>query len=497
MEGRPARPGGRLEQAPDLGISVDAYRALVESAGDPIVLANREGLITSFNPAAEGAFGYTAEEAVGQPLTLLMPERFQEKHRAGLARFLATGKARVLGSTVELSARRKDGREFPIELTLSTWTADGQIYFSGILRDVTERRRTAARLAQLAAMVEFAGDAIIGKTLDGIITAWNPAAERLYGYSAEEAIGRPVSMLIPEGAEDEFPALLERVARGEWVEHYDAVRRRKDGILVDVSATITPTPGPDGGVAGATVVARDITERKRDLDVLAATAAELERSNAELEQFSSIVAHDLSEPLRVVAGLAELLRDRYGDRLDEEGGRFLEAIENSTARGQRLIEDLLAYARVGREIERKPVDCREVALEALAGLARRREETGAHVTIDPLPTVDGDATQIGQLFQNLIGNALKFADRGPPEVHVSADREPGAWRFSVRDNGTAIDPKGAERIFEPFKRLHSESFEGTGIGLAICKRIVELHGGRIWVEPAPGGGNVFSFTIAA
>jgi two-component system, chemotaxis family, sensor kinase Cph1 len=138
-----------------------------------------------------------------------------------------------------------------------------------------------------------------------------------------------------------------------------------------------------------------------------------------------------------------------------------------------------------------------VALEALAGLARRREESGAHVTIDPLPTVDGDATQIGQLFQNLIGNALKFADRGPPEVHVSADREAGAWRFSVSDNGTEIDPKGAERIFEPFKRLHSESFEGTGIGLAICKRIVELHSGRIWVEPAPGGGNVFCFTIAA
>jgi two-component system, sensor histidine kinase and response regulator len=669
MAPRDAVSSQRPPPATDLGVAANGYRALVESAGDAIVLANQDGLITRFNPAAERTFGYSAEEAVGQPLTLLMPERFQEAHRAGLARYLATGEARVIGKTVELSARGKDGREFPIELTLSSWKDGAETFFTGILRDISDRKRAEQYFAteravlealtqsfgpedavprlleaiaegtgwelgeiwtveepehvlrcrglwhtaaidspefdtlskeiafapgvglpgriwesgrpvwledvqqdanfprlpaavknglhgaialpltsggefvgvieffsretrppdedflamltavgrqigdflkrsategalreaqgQLATIVEYADDALVGKTLEGIITSWNPGAERLYGYSADEAVGRPISMLVPDGREDEFPALLQRVARGETIARFDTVRRRKDGTEVDVSLTIAPTPDRQGKIVGAAVVARDVSERKRAERELAATAAELERSNAELEQFSSIVAHDLSEPLRVIAGFGDLLRDRHAGRLDDEGSRFLDAIGNSSDRMQRLIDDLLVYARVGRESERKPVDCRAVVDETLAGLARRCEETGATVEIGPLPTVEGDATQIGQLFQNLIGNALKFADAGPPRVHISADEEGAAWRFSVSDNGIGIDPKQAERIFEPFRRLHPrEAYAGTGIGLAICKRIVQLHGGRIWVEAAPGGGSVFSFTLA-
>jgi light-regulated signal transduction histidine kinase (bacteriophytochrome) len=303
---------------------------------------------------------------------------------------------------------------------------------------------------------------------------------------------------MPEGHENELPALLERVGRGESIARYDTMRVRKDGTNVDVSLTIAPTPDRRGKVTGAAVVARDVSDRKRAERELAATARELSRSNAELEEFSSIVAHDLADPLRVVAGFADIVRDRYGDRLDEDGNRFVDAIGSSAARMQRLIDDLLAYARVGRESERKPVDCRRAVDAALADLESRCEETGATVTVGPLPTVEGDATRLGQLFQNLIGNALKFTNSAAPQVHVSAEREAGAWQFSVRDNGIGIDPKYAEGIFEPFRRLHPhDAYTGTGIGLAICKRIVDLHGGRIWVDAPPDGGSVFNFTIAA
>jgi PAS domain S-box-containing protein len=661
--------GSRAKSPQDLAAELHAseqrYAALIESAGDGIVSADEEGVITSFNPAAERIFGYSPEQAIGQPLTVLMPERFHDAHRAGLGRFLATGEAQLIGSTVEVTARRKDGREFPLELSLTSWDEDGSTCFTGILRDVTDRKRAESYLAteravlevltrlqgpeeglprvleaiadgtglelgavwtldderpvlscaalwhsptleapaflalsrkttfppgtglpgrvwqsgrpawiedvqkdsnfprlpaavedglhgaiglpvasgrefvgvielfsretrppdeellrmltaigrqvgdflrrtkterellEFATIVESADDAIIGKTLDGVITSWNPGAERLYRYSANEVIGQPISILIPDDLEDELPGLLERVARGETIDHHDTVRRRKDGTEVQVSVTISPTPDVEGKVTGAAIVAHDISERKVAERVLATTADELERSNKELEKFGAIVAHDLSEPLRVMAGFAQLVQKRYGAELDSGGSELLDAIKAGSDRMQRLIDDLLAYARVGRETAREPVACDELVEEALASLAERRQETGAMVTVDSLPTVDGAPSALGQLFQNLIGNALKFVGDAPPDVHVSAEREEGEWRFSVRDNGLGIDPQHTERIFEPFQRLHPrDAFPGTGIGLAICRRVVEVHGGRIWVEAAPGGGSTFSFTIA-
>jgi PAS domain S-box-containing protein len=365
------------------------------------------------------------------------------------------------------------------------------------VEDITERRGAEEQLARLGAIVESADDAIIGMTLLGTVAAWNAGAERLYGYSAEEAIGQDMSMLVPDGQEDDMPNLLDRIARGETIDRFDTVCRRKDGTEVDVSLTMSPTPDRDGKIAGAAVIAGDISERKRAEEELAIAAGELERSNAELEQFGVIVAHDLSEPMRVVAGFAELVRARYAPLLDADGSRFLDAIGNGAARMQRLIDDLLAYARVGRQTAWGTVDCQSVLDEALAGLARQLEETGATVEVDTLPRVQGDVTQIGQLFQNLIGNALKFAGEARPEVHVSAEKEKDGWRFRVSDNGIGMERKNAERIFHPFQRLNpSDDIPGTGIGLSICRRIVGFHRGRIWVEGSPGEGSVFNFTIA-
>ncbi len=237
-------------------------------------------------------------------------------------------------------------------------------------------------------------------------------------------------------------------------------------------------------------LALDITERKR-------AEEELKRSNAELEQFAYVASHDLQEPLRAVAGMVQLLQQRYQGQLDERANLYIaHAVEGAT-RMQTLINDLLAFSRVdtrGRPFA--PVNVAAALRPALANLAVAVRESRATITHDELPTVLADSGQLTQLFQNLIGNALKFRGDQPPAIHVGAERLADAWRFSVRDNGIGIEPQYAERIFVVFQRLHTRrAYPGTGIGLAICKKIVERHGGRIWVESEPGRGATFLFTI--
>jgi light-regulated signal transduction histidine kinase (bacteriophytochrome) len=252
---------------------------------------------------------------------------------------------------------------------------------------------------------------------------------------------------------------------------------------------------------------RELAERKRAEQELKQTMAELARSNQELEQFAYVASHDLQEPLRMVASYVQLLARRYQSKLDADADEFIAYAVDGATRMQALINDLLAYSRVGtRGKPFEPTDCEAVFDQALANLQMAIEESGTVVTHDPLPTVMADATQLTQLFQNLIGNAVKFRGEESPRIHVSAERLPplqagegrggGEWTFSVRDNGIGIDPAYHDRIFLIFQRLHTrEEYPGTGIGLAVCKKIVERHGGRIWVESQLGKGSTFYFTI--
>jgi PAS domain S-box-containing protein len=273
--------------------------------------------------------------------------------------------------------------------------------------------------------------------------------------------------------------------------------KRKDGTVFYAQLQSAPTEDWKAGIVGFRTMVSDISERRHAEEKLAHAIAELARSNAELEQFASITSHDLLEPLRMVSSFVQLLEKRYKGKLDQDADEFIMYAVDGVNRMQGLITDLLAYSRVGsRGKEFKPVSS-DVALDhALSNMQAAIEQSGAVVTRDPLPVVTGDNSQLVQLFQNLIGNAIKFSRDGAPRIHISADRKGNEWVFSVRDNGIGIAPEHFRRIFLIFQRLHNRTqYPGTGIGLAICKKVIERHGGRIWVESEPGTGSIFYFTV--
>jgi len=363
------------------------------------------------------------------------------------------------------------------------------------LRIGGKNKQEQEALLRLAAIVESADDAIIGEMLDGTIISWNQGAERIYGYSADEIIGKPISIFIEPDRPDEIPKILDRIKRGQKIDHYETVRVEKDGKQINISLTVSPVKDASDKIIGASTIARDITERKRIEEELKKTMAELERSNAELERFVYVASHDLQEPLRMVASYTQLLEKHYKDKLDADANDFINFAVDGAKRMQQLINDLLAYSRVGTQ--GKPfefTDCEAVFEAAVANLDVTIKENKAKVTHDSLPMVMADKGQLVQVFQNLIGNAIKFRGKQPPRVHVSAQPDKDKWAFSVKDNGIGIDPQYFERIFIIFQRLHSE-VPGTGTGLAIAKRIVERHGGRIWIESEPGKGSTFYFTM--
>jgi PAS domain S-box-containing protein len=363
---------------------------------------------------------------------------------------------------------------------------------SGLLvtyRDITTLRRGEAALERMAAIVRSTDDAIVGADLEGRITDWNPGAERLLGYTAQEIAGQDIRVLVrPEDSglqQERFRAVLggASVARliTQWV--------RKDHTLVDVLLSAAPLRDRDGRVVGVTGVVHDITERLR-------IESELRRSNAELERFAAVAAHDLRTPLITLSMLAELLsRDNIdAARRAELTGHLAAAAEHAT----RLVDGLAEYARTARSAPvRGLIDLEVVAAGLVATLAPAIADAGAHVEICALPTVHGDGGGLSRVLQNLLANAIKYRGDAPPAIVLEAQRGDGEWIISVRDNGPGVRPGDRERIFEIFARARAEDdpIDGTGLGLAVCQTIVEHHGGRIWVEPQPGGGSAFRFTL--
>jgi PAS domain S-box-containing protein len=371
-----------------------------------------------------------------------------------------------------------------------------------VYNDITAQREAEARVRESEEVYrqtfQLAASGIAHVGLDGRFLQVNRSLCDILGYSEAELVGRSVKEVSHPEDKDLTDRERARVHEGE----IDSVRfekryLRKDGAPVWVELAVALARDPHGHPQYEIAMFDDITERKHAEQALKDAHEELKRSNAELEQFAYVASHDLQEPLRMVSSYTQLVMKRYGERLDSDAREFMNYVVDGAARMKQLIEDLLAYSRVGTKgKDFKPVAVENALKRAVTNLHAAIEESGAQVTHDALPTVDADEVQLAQLFQNLMGNALKFKGSERPHVHVSAVELPNEFQISIKDNGIGIEPQYFERIFMLFQRLHTKGdYPGTGIGLAICKKVVERHGGRIWVESEPGKGSSFNFTL--
>jgi PAS domain S-box-containing protein len=494
----------RREAEKHLALMEGRYRGLLEAAPDAMVVVNPSGDIMLLNVQAEQQFGYRRDELVGQKVTNIIPEGFAERLVADGLRSAEDALAQQIGTGIELIALRKNGTKFPIEIMLSPLDSAEGILVTAAIRDISVRKEAEKHLARMEGryrgLLEAAPDAMVVVNEKGDIVLLNVQAEKQFGYHRDELVGQRMKNIIPAGFAERLiadalrsteDALAQQIGTG-----IEITGRRKDGTEFPIEIMLSPLESTEGTLVTAAI--RDITTRKVAEAHLLYKVEELNRSNEELGQFAYIASHDLQEPLRMVASYTQLLARRYKGRLDSDADEFITFAVDGANRMQRLIQDLLAYSRVGTKGKDLLETSSEDALQrAILNLRGAIADSGAMVTHDPLPAVLADETQLVQLFQNLVGNAIKYQNPGVPRIHISAIKNGGGkWTFSVRDNGLGIDPQYFERIFVMFQRLHKrEEFAGTGIGLAICKKIVERHGGEISVESQPGKGSTFKFAL--
>jgi PAS domain S-box-containing protein len=596
----------------------EQFRTIIETTPECVKIVASDGKLLFMNPPGLALVGASSADAIpGNNIYNVIAPEDRERFRQ-FNEMVCSGKK----GSLEFEIFGPNGIRHHMETHAAPLhQSDGSIVQLAVTHDITERKRSERAAFLLSAIVDSSDDAIISKDLDGVIMSWNKSAERLFGYTAGEAIGQTVaSLLIPEDRQDEEPNILARLRSGERVDHFETVRRRKDGSPLDISLTISPVKDEKGVIFGASKIARDITESIRirtqlmesearfrqladsmpqivwtarpdgyvdyynqrwyeftgfdrqsygnaswepilhpddrgrtfetwyaavdsgapysieyrfrdraesrwrwfmgralpirdstgrivrwfgtstDIDEQKRAQEQLRHANQDLEQFAFSASHDLQEPLRSVKVYSELLTKRYSGRLNGEALKFLQFVNAGATRMQTLVRDLLTYTQATRLDERPAIfDANEALKMALANLTDALGSSGAQITAGPLPSLPVSGTRLQQLFQNLVGNAIKY--RSPQRqstIKVEAEQQGEYWLFSVADNGIGISPEYKETIFGLFKRLHSvNEYTGTGIGLAICQRIVDRYRGRIWVESEPGRGSTFRFTLPA
>jgi PAS domain S-box-containing protein len=462
---------------------------LLDSASDTIMMHSLDGKIIYANETAWKVHGYSHEEFIGLTIKDIVTDKQGEEFPGRTELLIKTGK-----QVFESLHRRKNGSEIPMEIIAQVIDISGQKAILSVQRDITERKLAEDSLREtneyLENLINCANAPIIVWDPRFLITRFNRAFENLTGRNSSEVIGKSLEILFPSA---KVQSSMERINETLTGARWQAVEidiLHLDGHSSTVIWNSAPIFAHDQKTLVATIAqGQDITELK-------IKQADLERSNAELERFAYVASHDLQEPLRMVSSYTQLLEKRYKDKLDADANDFIHYAVDGAKRMQNLINDLLIYSRVGSR--GKPFEntyCEQVYDIALDNVSAAIHESGASITHDPLPAVMGDQGQLVQLFQNLLGNAIKFKDNQSPKVHVSAKPEGDHWIFSVQDNGIGIDPQYFDRVFIIFQRLGGNNYQGTGIGLAVAKRIVERHGGRIWIESKIGEGSTFYFTL--
>lgn len=473
------------------------FRATVESAPTAMVMIDQTGTILLVNAEMERLFGYHREELLQHKIEVLLPERFKAAHPGMRASFFTTPESRRMGAGRDLFAARKDGTEFPVEIGLNPVNTDeGQFVLAAIL-DISERKRLETLFR---ATVESAPIAMVMIDATGTIQLVNSEMERLFGYERQALLHQKIEVLIPQRYRAHHPGLRTGFFDTPQARRMGAGRDlnglRRDGTEFPVEIGLNPVQTEDGTLVLAAII--DLTERQRAADAaLQRTNEALERSNIELQRFAYVASHDLQTPMRNVASFVELLQSSYTDQLDAQANDWIRRIVQSVKQLQTLVRDLLEYSRVDSQAHPfTRVPGREVFDAAVTLLESSIRESGAQVSCGELPVLTGDRSQLVQLLINLIGNSLKYRGNEAPKIRIEADRLDAEWRLMVQDNGIGIDPRYHDRIFEIFERLHDQrSHPGSGIGLAVCRRVVHRHGGRIWVESESGTGSRFYFTI--
>lgn len=430
--------------------------------------------------------GKSKDEVVGKPVRKLTPEGMFERLSSEFKK-VAYERSSTRSEVYDEPTRTwYELHVFPIKGGIGTH-----------ILNISDRKKAQEVQIRLAAIVESSDDAIVSKDLNGIVQSWNRGAERVFGYSAEEMVGNHISIIAAPDRINEMPAILQRVRSGQRIDHYETKRKRKDGVIIDISLTVSPILDPSGRIIGASKIARDISERKRMDAELRATNVALSRANADLQQFAYSASHDLREPLRMISIYSQLLKKNYGETLDERANEYLRYSIEGARRMEQLVKDLLEYTRANVADAEPPLTDANAALQnILPQFGPMIEENQASITFDSLPEIRMHSVHLEQVFQNIISNALKYRREEAPRIHVSAGKVRSEWIVSLQDNGIGIDQRYAEQIFGLFRRLHTnDEYAGTGVGLAICRNIVERYGGRIWVTSKPGEGSTFFFSI--
>ena len=494
---------------------------LLEALPDAIVVVDRDGTIVQLNSQTQQLFGYDRDELLGQKVEVLVPESYRRQHQHHRGDFAAHPKTRRMGADLELYGRRRDGTEFPVEISLSpASTATGTFVLSAI-RDTSDRTRIAEELrrvneelhrrtveqlgesrSRLALIIDSSEDAIISKNMDGTITSWNKGAERIYGYTPEEVIGKPISILAPNNRANEITEILQKIAKGESIEHYESERLAKDGRRLNVSISVSPLRDAKGVIVGASAIARDISAQKKAEGQL--------RQSQKMEAIGRLaggVAHDFNNILAIINACTEFLRDRIDPAA--EPAHYIENIRTATERGAALTRQLLAFSRT-REVQPRVLDLNE-RLKDIGKLLRPLMGDDIEILIvskSPAAVVEADPSQLDQVLVNLAVNArdampnggkfiletraAKF-DEAFAEQHQAM--APGKYVvLAVSDTGNGMDEATASRIFEPFFTT-KELGKGTGLGLATVYGIVKQSAGHILVYSEPGHGTTFKIYL--